>query len=261
MKKLRPKVIAGNWKMNKTVEEALSFVTSLLPSLEGCTSDVLLAVPFTAIYPLAEAAKGSALQIGAQNMNDASEGAYTGEVAALMLIEAGAQFVLLGHSERRHLFNETDEWIHKKVVRAIKDGIAPILCIGETLQERKEGKTKEILERQLSVGLMGLSAEQLTPLRIAYEPVWAIGTGETATPQEAEETHEFIRSWIGEHISKELSGQLPLLYGGSVTPQNCQALLAEEDIDGLLIGGASLSLDSFVKIVHDSSFTHKETTS
>lgn len=254
MKSARPRVIAGNWKMNKTVEEALAFVRDLLPQIEGNAGDVLLAVPFTAIYPLAQAAEGSRLLIGAQNMNDASEGAYTGEVAALMLIDAGAKFVLLGHSERRHLFGESDEWIHKKVVRAVKDGIAPLLCIGETLLERGDGRTKEVLERQLLSALSGLSAEELASLRIAYEPVWAIGTGETATPSLAQEAHSFIRSWLSSHLSKEFADKTPLLYGGSVTPENSRQLLEEADIDGLLIGGASLSLDSFVKIVHDSTF-------
>ncbi len=241
--------------MNKSLEEAKSFVEGLVPKLEE-SDVVLLAVPFTLIKPSVDASAGSVLKIGAQNMNDASKGAFTGEVAALMLKEVGASFVLLGHSERRKYFGESNEFIHKKLLRAFKDRIDPILCIGETLDEREKGHTEGVLDSQLAEALEGV--KNLRKLKIAYEPVWAIGTGETATPDIAQEAHHFIRQWLNGKYGEEVSSKLLLLYGGSVTEETCKTLLGEEDIDGLLIGGASLSLDSFVKIVHDSRYAKRD---
>lgn len=247
---MRPTVLAGNWKMYKTVTESLEFIQALLPHLKEIKSEVLLAIPFTAIQKGVEIAQGSSLKVGAQNMNDATEGAFTGEIAGRMLKEVGASFVLLGHSERRHLFLEEDGWINKKVHRALADQLLPILCVGETLQEREGGMTEEVLERQLRLGLSGVTS--LTNLRVAYEPVWAIGTGETATPEMANRAHAFIREWVKNNYTAKEGEDLVILYGGSVKPANSQDLLCQEDIDGLLIGGASLSLESFVEIIQNS---------
>lgn len=248
----RQKVVIGNWKMHKTIEEARSFVQELIPLVQNSNSRIYLAVPFTAIYPLAQEFKDSSITIGAQNMNDASEGAFTGEIAGKMLVEAGAKFVLLGHSERRHLFNESNAFVNRKVKRAVQDGLQPVLCIGETKQQHDEGKTEEVLRAQLQEGLADLEADQLGDLMIAYEPVWAVGTGHTPTPEKIEELHRFIRTVLAELFSEEFAQKVILQYGGSVTPVIAESLLHEQDIDGLLIGGASLSLESFSQIVNDS---------
>lgn len=247
---MRTKVIAGNWKMYKTKEEAEEYVKQLLPKLTGLEDEILLAVPFTYIQTLQSLSMTTPLKIGAQNMNDASMGAYTGEIAAEMLLSVGAQFVLLGHSERRHIFKETDEMVHKKVKRALETGLTPIFCLGETLEERDNSQTEEVLDRQLQVGLDQI--KELGKLKIAYEPVWAIGTGKTATPEMAQQVHLFIREWITKEYSLEEAEKISILYGGSVKPDNAQDLLMQEDIDGLLIGGASLQLETFVEILQNS---------
>lgn len=246
----RPVVIAGNWKMHKTIEDALEFIKELIPLVKEATAQVYLAVPFTAIQPAAEAAKESNIHIGAQNMHDASEGAFTGEIAADMLKEAGAQFVLLGHSERRRLFNESNAFINKKLQRAFLEHIQPILCIGEDLKERQEGKTQEILSTQLSQCLADVQPEQFSTLMIAYEPVWAIGTDESATPEMAQESHRICRQYIAETWGESIADKMTILYGGSVKPENAKALLEQPDIDGVLVGGASLSVEAFSKIVN-----------
>lgn len=248
----RQKIVTGNWKMHKTVEEAKDFVRQLLPSIESSAVLIYLAVPFTVIYPLHKEFQHSALKIGAQNMNDASAGAFTGEIAGRMLKEAGADFVLLGHSERRHLFQETNEFINRKVKRAVLDGLQPVLCIGETLIERQEGQTHDVLKKQLTECLAGLEAHDLRNLILAYEPVWAIGTGETATPEMAEQVHEFCRNQLAELFSEEFADQTVIQYGGSVNALNASLLLSQPNIDGLLVGGASLSLETFSQIVNDS---------
>ena len=248
----RPCVIIGNWKMNKMIEEGRLFVQQFLSSLVLDKEKTIgLAVPYTLIYPLAEEIKPSPLLIGAQNMNDASEGAFTGEIAGKMLLDAGAQFVLLGHSERRTYYGEDNSCINRKVHQAIKVGIAPILCVGETLAEYEAGKTHAVIEEQLTEGLKGLEAEQLEKLMIAYEPVWAIGQGESATPEIDQEAQQFCRQILSRLFNEQFSEQIVLQYGGSVTPSNAHLLLAQPDIDGLLIGGASLSLESFLQIVND----------
>ena len=249
---MRKKIIPGNWKMHKTVEEAIEFVKELSLLLKENHVDLFLAVPFTAIYPLCKECAELSITIGAQNMNDATAGAFTGEIAAKMLIDAGAKFVLLGHSERRHLYHEDNQFINRKVKRAVADGIWPLLCLGETQSERAEEKTYEVLRSQLLEGLEGLVAEDLKNLILAYEPVWAIGTGLCATAEIAEEMHGFIRKQIGELFGEEFAAQICIQYGGSVNPLNANQLLSQPNIDGLLIGGASLSLESFSQIVNDS---------
>lgn len=243
-------MIVGNWKMHKTRQEALAFVKELRQKLTEPSRAAYLAVPFTYIEPLAKEAEGSPIVIGAQNMNAASEGAFTGEIAGKMLIDVGARFVLIGHSERRNLYGETDEIIRKKIRRAIDDGLPPILCIGETLQEHESGKKEEVLRRQLSACLEGVQKAEANRICVAYEPVWAIGTGRSATAAMAQETQAFCRQVLKDLVGVRASADLPILYGGSVKPENAEELLKQEDVDGLLIGGASLSLASFSEIVN-----------
>ncbi len=253
-KSSRPTVIAGNWKMYKTIDEAKTFVESLAPLIGKSQATVYLAVPFTALAPTAQLVKKreAPLLIGAQNMNDASEGAFTGEIAARMLIDAGARFVILGHSERRQLFHESSPFINKKVKRALQEGIQPIVCIGETLHQREEGETETVLKEQLLSSLEGVSAEDLSRLIVAYEPIWAIGTGKVARPKDAESAHAFIRGVVAENWGKERAEQLVIQYGGSVKPENASELLAQSNVDGLLVGGASLSAESFSNIINGS---------
>lgn len=246
----RPVVITGNWKMYKTIEESLTYIKELAPLVQDATAKVYLAVPFTSIQSLAEYVAGKNIVIGAQNMHDASEGAFTGEIAARMLVEAGAKFVILGHSERRRLFNESNEFINKKVIQAIEEEIQPTLCIGENLEQRDQGKTEEILTTQLSECLSGLKEAQLTNLIIAYEPIWAIGTDRTATPEQAQEAHFLCRKWVEQTYGEVLAQKVLIQYGGSVKPENAAAILEQPDVDGLLVGGASLSAVNFSKIVH-----------
>lgn len=229
-------LIIGNWKMYKTIEEAIAFVERVAPRV-GEGQEVGLAVPFTAIHPAVEAAKGSPLLIGGQNMHSAEEGAFTGEIAGRMLVDAGASFVLLGHSERRHIFGETDEMIHNKLKKAVEVGLRPVLCVGETLEQHRSGEAKEVIAHQLHAATEGVA--DLSSLVVAYEPVWAIGTGETATPEWAVEMHKRCHEVI----------HAPVLYGGSVKPSNAADLLARDEIDGVLVGGASLDPESFLEIV------------
>lgn len=245
-------LIAGNWKMYKTVEEAKAFLKTLAPLIEGSQAAVYLAVPFTAIHPavtMIEQLKAP-ITIGAQNMNDASEGAFTGEVAAQMLKEAGAQFVILGHSERRHLFHESDDFINKKVKRALLEGIQPILCVGETIKQYENGETLEVLKQQLVGSLAGLNKEEIKSLILSYEPVWAIGTGRVAHPDDAQSAITSCREVIAEKWGKMVAQKLTILYGGSVNPENAKAILAQKSIDGLLVGGASLSPQTFSQIAN-----------
>jgi triosephosphate isomerase len=250
--KKRECVITGNWKMYKTIEEAKQFVENVTPKLSSSQVKVCLAVPFTAIHPTAELVKklGAPLVIGGQNMYDATEGAFTGEIAARMLLDAGATFVILGHSERRHIFHESSSFINKKVKRALKDGLTPVLCIGELDEERHRGETNAVLESQLEASLEGVSPEDLSKMILAYEPVWAIGTGHTATPDDAEKAHLFIREFIVEKWGKKIGNAIVIQYGGSVKPSNAQELLSQENVDGLLVGGASLDPTSFSEIVN-----------
>lgn len=248
----RRKIIAGNWKMHKTIGEAIQFIDSLIPLIpmvRGAKSEIWIAPAFTAIAAAAKKAEGSSVRIGAQNMSDVDEGAFTGEISAKMLKEAGAQFVILGHSERRSHFNETDEHIHHKIKRALSENIPAILCIGESESERESGRTQEILSRQLAIALAGFSPNELSSLIVAYEPVWAIGTGKSATAEMAQETHKAIRFQMEQLTSAQIAASLPILYGGSVKPANIKSLLEMPDIDGALIGGASLDVSSFSEMV------------
>ncbi len=240
--------VIGNWKMYKTAREATDYIDSLNPLIEGCSAKLFLAVPYTSIAPASQCAKLTKIAVGAQNMHDVREGAFTGEIASLMLKEAGASFVILGHSERRTLFGETNELIHKKVVRALKDDLLPVLCIGENAQERKEGKTHEALKEQLVSALAEIPKEDAEKVIVAYEPVWAIGTGETATPAIAQEAHFYIRSVLRDLFGEKTGDLIPILYGGSVKPNNVHLLMQESDIDGVLVGGASLDPKTFAAI-------------
>lgn len=246
----RRRAVVGNWKMYKTHADAENYFTDLIPRVKHASVEVDLAVPFTLIQMAAQLTSGTKIRIGAQNMNDASEGAFTGEIAARMLVEAGAKFVILGHSERRRLFGETDALVNRKVKQALQNSLEPIVCVGETLAERQAGKTHEVLEKQLKEGLADIVSEQLDKLCIAYEPVWAIGTGEIATPQIAEEAHTFIRQSLAALVDQQLASRVVLLYGGSVQPRTSGALLEQPNVDGLLVGGASLSPELFGQIVN-----------
>jgi triosephosphate isomerase len=241
--------IIANWKMNKTIREATEYVDSLVKGLEGRTIGVWLGVPFTAIHPLSEKLANTGILVGAQNMNDATHGAFTGEIAGIMIKEAGGEFVILGHSERRQYFHESDEFINKKILRAVECKLKPVFCIGEGYEDRESGNTKNILEKQLSEGLKGVPAEELGSFIIAYEPVWAIGTGKTATPEMVEETHAMIRNIIEGLYSKDVAMSLPIVYGGSVSLQSAEALTKTEGVDGFLVGTASLVPETFAKIV------------
>jgi triosephosphate isomerase len=255
-KKQRAPLIAANWKMYKTIDEGKAFIETLAPLLSPPFPKVYIAVPFTTLKTLCETAAsankkhGTKIQIGAQNMHDASEGAFTGEIAAQMLVDAGASFVILGHSERRHLFNETSPFINRKVKAALQAKLTPIVCIGETLQERDGGKGEETVLTQLQESLEGIDADQAASLVLAYEPVWAIGTGRTATGKQAQQMHKMIRDFAAKHWDKATAERLTILYGGSVKPANTKELLDQPDIDGVLVGGASLNVESFNQIIH-----------
>jgi triosephosphate isomerase (TIM) len=245
-------LIAGNWKMNKTGSEAVIFIKDLAFQVTEFDKKIYLFVPFTAISEASKSAEKSKIVIGAQNMNDAKKGAFTGEIAAIMLKEAGAEAVLLGHSERRYIFHEKDDFINKKVIRAVKDDLQPFLCVGETLEEREKDLMEEVIRHQLEKGLKGLSAEDMETVVIAYEPVWAIGTGKTATPEIAEKAHAFIRKILEELYDHNVAAKTYIIYGGSVNPENIASLMNEKDIDGVLVGGASLEIDSFLQIIKNS---------
>ena len=247
----RKPLIAANWKMYKTPVQAQEFMKNFLPLVANHDRDEIVVCPsFTSISVVIAAATGSGVAIGAQNMHFADEGAYTGETSPLMLKAIGATHVILGHSERRQYFGETDEFINKKLKSALHHGLVPIVCVGEVLAEREAGKTEEVLLRQTRGVLAGITASAAVPIVIAYEPVWAIGTGKTATPQIASEAHAVIRKEVAELLGQETADHLRILYGGSVKPDNATALMNEPDIDGALVGGASLDPQSFAKIVN-----------
>ena len=247
--KRRP-LIAGNWKMHKTVPETLAYIEAFKPLVAGVDDrDIMLAPPFTALDAAQRALEGTNIALGAQNCHWEEEGAFTGEVSPRMLADLGVTYVILGHSERRHIFGETDEMIRRKLEAALRHELIPILCIGERLEEREAGKTLSVLERQLKEGLKGLSASDLKDLVVAYEPVWAIGTGKTATPEQAEEAHAFCRKLLAGMFGEEFAERTRILYGGSVKPENVVGLMARPDIDGALVGGASLKPDVFARIV------------
>jgi triosephosphate isomerase len=243
-------VFVANWKMNKTVGEALAFVDRLKTLARGAPDrQVVIAPPFTALYAAGESLKDSKIGLAAQNLSADREGAFTGEVSARMLADVGCTHVIVGHSERRVLFGETDDAISAKIVLALEFGMKPIFCIGETLREREAGRTFDVVEKQFKEGLNRIATSDIGRLVIAYEPVWAIGTGKTATPEQAFEVHDFIRKMITRRCGDETAPRLPLIYGGSVTPENISRLMAQPDIDGVLVGGAGLDVDAFGKII------------
>jgi triosephosphate isomerase len=242
--------IAGNWKMNKTVGEALDLVRELKTAISGVKEvEVAVAPPFTALDAVRKEIEGSSIRLAAQNLYWEEKGAFTGEISPPMLKEVGCQYVIIGHSERRQLFGESDETVNRRINAALAKGLKVIFCIGETLKEREEGRTFSVIERQIEGGLKGLGGKETTNMVIAYEPVWAIGTGKTATPEQAEEVHRFIREKVEKLYSRQVSEEIRIQYGGSVTPENIKGLMSQPDIDGALVGGASLKAESFSKIV------------
>ena len=245
---MRKPIIAGNWKMNLTPSKGVELVNELKPLVKDANCDVVVCVPFTDIYAVGEAIKGSNVKLGAQNVHFAESGAYTGEISADMLLELGVEYVVIGHSERRQYFAETDETVNKRTLTALSKGLIPIVCVGETLEERESDKTEEVLKTQIVNGLKGV--EDLTKLVIAYEPVWAIGTGKTATSEQANETIGFIRKVLAETFCPTCASQVRIQYGGSMKPSNVKELMKMEEIDGGLIGGASLKASDFAEIVN-----------
>ena len=246
---MRTPLLAANWKMYKTPDEARAFVRAFLKTPLSSGVEVALFPASIDLLAAIDAAQGSTLRIGAQNMHFADEGAYTGEISAPMLLAAGATHVLIGHSERRQYFGETDELVNKKLHTALRHKLVPIVCVGEHLDQRDNGETEPVLRRQTSRALEGIDAAQAAPIVIAYEPVWAIGTGKTATPEIAAEAHAIIRHEVAQLLGRPTADALRILYGGSVKPDNASQLCAQPDIDGALVGGASLDPASFAKIV------------
>lgn len=245
---MRKAIIAGNWKMNNTASEGVALVKAIAPLVKDATCDVVVCVPAIDIPAVSEALKGTNIMLGAENVHFAEKGAYTGEISAAMLKEYGVKYVIIGHSERRQYFGETDETVNKRTLTALKAGLTPIVCVGETLEERETGKTEEVLYRQIKEGLNGV--EDITALVVAYEPVWAIGTGKTATAAQANETIGFIRKTLGELFCEKCATKVRIQYGGSMNAGNCKELMAQEEIDGGLIGGASLKANDFATIVN-----------
>jgi len=251
--------IAGNWKMYKTISEALELVMALKEQARQLTGAELVVIPpFTALSEVRKAIEGSSIQLGAQNLFWEKEGAFTGEVSAAMLKSAGCEYVVIGHSERRQYFAETNETVNKKIKSALAHELIPIMCIGESLEEREKGKTIEKVETQIDSGLKDLGKEAMERIIIAYEPIWAIGTGVTATPAQAEEVHSFIREKLEKKYGKETASCAIILYGGSVKPANTYSLLKENNINGALVGGASLEAESFIQIAKEAIKAYKE---
>ena len=248
---MRRRVIAGNWKMYKTQAETRAFFTAFLPMVSASGHcDIVIAPPYPSLAAAAEAARGSAVGIAAQNVFWEKEGAFTGEVSAGMLVEAGCRYAIIGHSERRQFFGETDETVAKRTRAALAAGLTPIVCVGELLAEREGGKTDEVLGRQFRGGPGSLTAEEFSRILLAYEPVWAIGTGRVATPEIAAAAHRSLRQCAAEKFSAAAASALRILYGGSVKPDNIKGLMAQEELDGALVGGASLDAKSFAAIVN-----------
>ena len=247
---MRTPVIAGNWKMNKTVAEAVALASEIKEKVAGVENVKIIVCPvFTAVKSVADVLKGTNVKVGAQDMYWETSGAYTGEVSGEMLLEAGAEYVIIGHSERRQYFGETNETVNKKLKKALSIGLKPIVCIGETLADREAGTTEAVVGKQVKEGFVGLTAEEMKGTIIAYEPVWAIGTGKTATAEQAEAVHAFVRNLVAQLWDKETADAVVIQYGGSMKPENVASLLAQPDIDGGLIGGAALKADSFEKLV------------
>ena len=247
---MRKPIIAGNWKMNKTNAEAEKLIGELKPLVKNAKCDVVICVPYTCIATAVKATKGTNIAVGAENVAWADSGAFTGEISAEMLKEIGTEYVIIGHSERRQMFGETDETVNKRTVQALKYGLKPIVCVGETLSERESGKTEQVVKTQIEGGFAGIDASAMKNVVIAYEPVWAIGTGKTATSEQAEETIKYIRSVFASLYGAAVADELRIQYGGSMNPKNATELMAQPDIDGGLIGGASLKAEDFSKVVN-----------
>ncbi len=247
---MRKPIIAGNWKMNNTAADAEALITALKPLVADAACDVVVCVPFTDIAIAKKALEGSNIGLGAQNMHFEDKGAFTGEISASMLVEAGVQYVILGHSERRQYFAETDETVNKKMHKAIAAGLIPIVCVGETLEQREEGVTETFVRGQVKAAYANIAAADVEKTVIAYEPIWAIGTGKTATKEQANEVIAFIRDEMAQIFGAETAAKVRIQYGGSMNPKNASELMAMPEIDGGLIGGASLKADDFSAVVH-----------
>lgn len=245
---MRKPIIAGNWKMNNTAKDGVALVEALKPLVKDANCEVVVCVPAIDIPAVSEAVKGTNIALGAQNVHFAEKGAYTGEISAAMLLEYGVKYVIIGHSERRQYFGETDETVNKRTHAALNAGLIPIVCIGETLEERESGKTEAVLDRQIEEGMKGI--DDISKIVIAYEPVWAIGTGKTATSEQANETIGYIRKKVAEVFCPKCAEKVRIQYGGSMNPGNCKQLMAMPEIDGGLIGGASLKAPDFSAIVN-----------
>lgn len=244
-------VIAGNWKMHKTNSEALQLANQIrMKTTDIQKTRMIICPPFTALAPVYEVIKDTSIHLGAQNMFWEKEGAFTGEISAGMLKSTGADYVIIGHSERRQYFGETDETVNKKIKAALENGLKPIVCVGETLQQREENITLRVVGKQIRGAFEGIKAEDMAHIIVAYEPIWAIGTGKTATPDQAQEVHAEIRKMVAELFDAATAEALIIQYGGSVKPENAQSLLSQDDIDGALVGGACLIADSFSAIIH-----------
>lgn len=246
----RTPFVAGNWKMNNLIADSLSLVNALKPLVEKITSvDIAVCPAYTSLHAVSGALAGSNIQLGAQNVYVKESGAYTGEISPKMLLDAGCSWTIIGHSERRHIIGETDAFLNEKLRFALANGLKVMFCIGELLEERKGGAMESVLEHQVVKGLEGLTASELKQVVIAYEPVWAIGTGETATPDQAEEVHVFVRTLVANLFGREAAAEMRIQYGGSVKPDNARELISRENVDGFLVGGAALKADSFAAIV------------
>ena len=248
---MRRPFIAGNWKLNKTISEAKELAQALVDAAGTAVDrDIVIAPVFTALDPVAKITSGTNIKLAAQNCYPEASGAFTGEVSPELLKDAGCQYIIIGHSERRQIFSETDEFINTKVKKTLKNDLSPILCIGETLEERESGDMLDVLTTQVKGGLADITPEQMCNVVIAYEPVWAIGTGKTASDEQAQEAHSFIRGLVQGLFTPEIAQQTRILYGGSVKPSNVDGLMAQDDIDGALVGGASLKAEDFLRIVN-----------
>jgi triosephosphate isomerase len=247
---MRKPIIAGNWKLNNTIPEALDLIEALKKGIENQDVDVVVAPVFTALAAASDATEGSGISIAAQNCHHEASGAFTGEVSPGLLRGVGCKYVIIGHSERRQLFGESNEFINKKVKAVLDEGLSAILCVGETLEQRDSGEMMEILQAQVSKGLADLTAVDMQRIVVAYEPIWAIGTGKTASADQAEEVHSFLRGTLAGIFDKSTSEQTRILYGGSVKPDNVDGLMARVDIDGALVGGASLKAADFLRIIN-----------
>jgi len=248
---MRTPMIAGNWKLHKTLSESASLVRELIPAVSANRNvEIVVAPVYTALHTVAETLAGSNIKLAAQNCYPEPQGAFTGEVSPLLLKDVGCQYVIIGHSERRQLIGETDELINRKARALAEAGLGIILCIGETLEEREADQMFDVLRRQVRFGLKNLSAAQMANMVIAYEPVWAIGTGKTASDEQAQEAHTFVRALLAEHYNAQVAGATRILYGGSVKPGNVDGLMSQPDVDGALVGGASLKAEEFARIVN-----------